>query len=92
MASVGVLLPGIPLRLSKCEVVAYGLLVCIATLGSAQTRGFSLYTSGAPLPVSFVVTACLRKKRDDTVQYRPLGDQLALELHLCIALSSMLVR
>ena len=69
----------------------YDLLVYIVTLGSAQTRGFSLYTSGAPLPVSFAVSAYPLKKRDDTVQYRPLGDQLALELHLCIALSSILV-
>ena len=61
------------------------------TLGSAQTRGLSLYTSGAPLPVSSAVSVCWLRKRDDTVQYRPLGDQLALESNLCVALSSMLV-
>ena len=34
----------------------------------------------------------LAGKKSDTVQYRPLGDQSALGSHLCVALSSELVR
>ena len=62
--------------------------VVIVLLGSAQTRGLSLYTSGAPLPVSFADRSHLAdKKQYSTVS--SLSDQPTLRSHRCVALSAV---
>ena len=64
MTSVAVSLQGAVEIVKTCEV-AYDKLYYAVTLGSAQTRGFSLYSSGAPLPVCAVIEIEL-SKRDNT--------------------------
>ena len=48
---------------SKFRPLTYVIECFIATLGSAQTRGLSLYSSGAPLPVSSEIAT----QKSDTV-------------------------
>ena len=62
MTSVAVSLQGAVEIVKTCEV-AYDKLYYAVTLGSAQTCGFSLYSSGAPLPVCSVIEIELSKRQ-----------------------------
>ena len=65
------------------------MLTISATLGSAQTRSLSPVPRG---PQTTGISCQHNKQKSDTVWHRPLGNQLALESHSCVALSSWLVR